>query len=250
MTKFHSNIHGSVKLGVSALSLVSSLLCVGPVGAATTAIRIDHTTLDLSAMTSARRSAARALRLSFEHASVGALVWTALDQLQQADSTLAHPNWVDLNRGNPGWQAKLDQFLTDTSAPASSSYSVISMKFCYIDDGADANTYMARLDAIEAAHRNQTLIWWTMPIMTTGSAARDAFNTAVRLHTAQNGRVLIDIADIESHDANGKVCTNGGYSSLCTVWNSDGGHPNSAGARRIAQALWRAADAIALRGPA
>jgi hypothetical protein len=77
-----------------------------------------------------------------------------------------------------------------------------------------------------------------MPIMTEGSAERDAFNHSVRAYCQANGKLLFDIADIEAHDPAGNHLLDGANERLDPDYSSDGGHLNETGARRVASALW------------
>jgi hypothetical protein len=235
----------------TVFALALAVLLLPGIGAGASAapppVRIDHDTLSIASLDSARRNAARATTMYLEHASVGTLIVGALDQLAREDASLSHPNWDLPARGNPPWRKKVDLFVAHVSAQDTPAYDVVSMKLCYIDEAADAAYYIARLDKLEAQRPDQTLVWWTMPLMATGSSARDTFNAAVRSHALSTGKTLFDIADIESHDASGAACADGGHEVLCPSWNDDGGHPNAAGSRRLAQGVWRLMDAIAQR---
>ena len=53
-----------------------------------------------------------------------------------------------------------------------------------------------------------------------------------------NNLPLFDIADIESHRADGTPVTEGGKEALAGEWSSDGGHLNESGSARAAGAMW------------
>jgi lysophospholipase L1-like esterase len=113
------------------------------------------------------------------------------------------------------------------------------MKMCYIDEEASFADYRDAMLDLEKSYHSVTFVWWTMPIMTTGMAKRDAYNAAMRSFAAANGKWLFDIADIECHDAAGKkLADSGGYETLCADYTTDGGHLNAVGQARMAKAMW------------
>ncbi len=185
---------------------------------------------------------ARALRMSLSHASVGANLWGGLTALAAEDATrYAFPNWADHDRGNPGWQAKVDDFETFVAANLA-AYDVFQNKLCYIDQDASFTYYRDSMLRLEGLYPAKRLVWWTMPLMTSGAgdnALRAAFNQQVRTYCAQHAKPLFDIAALESHDAEGRAVTEGGVEAMWPGWCSDGGHLNAAGAERIALEQWR-----------
>lgn len=206
----------------------------------TSVVVADHTTLAASSIPPAALDAARALRMHLRHASVGGNIWGGLTTLAASDqSRYALPNWVDGNRGNPGWEAKITDLSTFVAAHAD-AYDVFQMKFCYIDQAASFASYRDAMLALEAAHPTKRFIWWTMPITTSGSenALRAAFNQQVRAYCAAHGKALYDVADIESHTLDNAVVESGGVEEMDPAWSSDGGHLNGAGSARAAQAMW------------
>jgi hypothetical protein len=94
------------------------------------------------------------------------------------------------------------------------------------------------MESIEAACPGVTLVWWTAPVMTSGSASRDEFNGLVRAHCASAGCVLFDLADIESHRPDGTAVTDSGYEAMYGPYSDDGGHLASTGRQRAAGALF------------
>lgn len=200
----------------------------------------DHRALDVAAIPQGALDAARGLRMNLQHASVGENVWAGLGALAAADpGRYAKPSWSETNRGNPGWQAKIDGFVAYVAAHAGDQ-DVFQMKLCYIDDGADFAAYRDAMVALEAAHPTKTFVWWTMPL-TTGdgaNAARALFNQQVRAHCAAHGAPLFDLAAIESHDAGGAAVVEAGVEAMAPAWSSDGGHLTAAGSDRAARAMW------------
>lgn len=216
---------------------VSSVLLVTGAALAQT-VKADHTTVDASAIPAADREAARALRMSFSHASVGGNIWEGLAALA-TDEAFAFPNWTENPRGNPGWAAKITDFEAWV-ADHSDQNDVFQNKFCYIDQDADFATYRDSMVSLEATYPTKTFVWWTMPLETTGAnnALRAAFNQAVRAYCAEHDRPLYDIADVESHTVDGTAVTESGNEALDPAQSSDGGHLNELGAARAAAAQW------------
>ena len=149
-------------------------------------------------------------------------------------------------RGNPGWQEKIDDFSTrlNASTPSPDDYDALTMKYCYVDDGADFTYYRDVMLDLESDFPDAIFVWWTMPIRTVGNADRDAFNAAVRTYCQANNKLLFDIADIESHDPAGNAITDGGYEAMYAAYTYDGGHLNETGRQRVAEAFWHLAYEI------
>jgi hypothetical protein len=92
---------------------------------------------------------------------------------------------------------------------------------------------------LESHYLNKIIVWWTIPIETSGNTNRQVFNDNVRTYASANGKVLFDMADIESHNAAGEKLIDGSGRELQQGdWSSDGGHLNDAGSRRVASAWW------------
>jgi len=151
-----------------------------------------------------------------------------------------------------GWKAKFDGFETWVSNgwhyPA---IDVAMNKLCYIDQHASFKYYLHSMTNLEAAFPQTVIVYTTMPLMTDADGdnfLRNAFNERLREWTQQNGRVLFDIADIEAHDPNGKVCTfqyrNKTYQKLCDSYTKDGGHLNEAGRQLVAKGFCALAAAL------
>lgn len=202
--------------------------------------RVDHTTLSAGSIPVSAMDLARARRMHLSHASVGGNLWAGLMALQAGDAgRYAFPNWQHVDRGNPGWQAKVDQFEV-LVASQQTSFDVFQMKLCYIDEAASFAYYRDAMVKLEGLYPTKRFVWWTMPLSTTGAAnaQRAAFNQSVRTYCSQNNKILFDIAAIESHDANGNAVTSGGSEAMAPAWSSDGGHLNASGSDRVAKALW------------
>jgi hypothetical protein len=149
--------------------------------------------------------------------------------------------------------AKTDQYV-DTVHARASNYSVIGMKFCYVDGwnqnlNVEQNYYINKMLALEAQYPGKTFIWTTSALWhDPGSACGGLFdscqfihlfNEQVRAYAKAHNKPLFDIADIESHDSNGNLCKVGGYEGLCAGWyDNSGGHPNVNGSIRLAKGFW------------
>ena len=84
-------------------------------------------------------------------------------------------------------------------------------------------------------------MWWTSAITTAGDGGdlRQNFNDRVRQYCATHGKVLFDLADIESHDPQGNPCYDDlGYEGLYAGYAVDGAHPTDIGQIRLASAVW------------
>jgi len=201
----------------------------------------DHTKVDLSLIPDVALSSASALKVVVRRASVGGNIDGGLTAIQTDSSKYNRSNWVFSDRGNPGWEAKINDLSNYTSAHIS-EYDVFSMKFCWIDLDAIFACYRDTLLQLESRYPTKRFIWWTMPITRDpdGSESnRQNFNDSVRNYTAAHGKFLFDIADIEAYDTAGVEKTDGsGHELQQDVWSSDGGHLTNTGARRVASAWW------------
>ena len=214
------------------------------------AIVADHTSTAVAGLPAPAVAAAASLRLMVRHASVGGNISSGLDALHDQEARYDRSLWSFQNRGNPGWKAKVDDLVAQAALQAG-SFDVLTMKFCYIDPDASFIYYRDALLGLEQAWPTKRFVWWTIPIETTGNTARQAFNDQVRAYALANGKLLFDVADIESHDAGGQKRTDGsGRELLCDEWTSDGGHLNADGAVRVAGALWWLMARIAGWSPA
>ncbi len=77
------------------------------------------------------------------------------------------------------------------AAAYSSSYDVLTMKFCYIDSDASFTYYRDKMLQLETGYPAKRFVWWTMPIETTSNAARQGFNDQVRAYARANGKVAL-----------------------------------------------------------
>jgi hypothetical protein len=213
----------------------------------------------------------RPLKWYFAHASVGSNLIDGFHDLNAEDpntfpyttaaSTGTFPTETvpatiyEHNRGNPGWKPKIDRFAAAVqNGWRFPKVDVVLNKLCYIDQFASANYYLQSMSRLEAAFPETIFIYATMPLTSAAdwkSRLRQSFNNKVRDWTQANRRILFDLADIESHNANGNACTfNAGSKSfelLCGDYTDDGGHLNRVGRRILAQGFYGLAAALEQR---
>jgi len=216
--------------------------------------------------------AASSLRLMFRHASVGGTIDMGLDCLQ---GTRDHPaectpypdyaydrrNWDFQPRGNSGWYGKVDDFVSEVERQLD-EFDAFSFKYCYLDglDGLQepcgssldpdqvdrAWDYLrSNMESLEAAHPDKIFIWWTIPLTQVGQNCTEILNERIRSYVMENGKILFDIADIESHDPQGAPHTSGegweiALQEYCGEQNpgAQACHPNWTGKIRLARAFW------------
>ncbi|OGO25517.1 MAG: hypothetical protein A2W33_05790 [Chloroflexi bacterium RBG_16_52_11] len=76
-----------------------------------------------------------------------------------------------------------------------------------------------------------------------GTAESDSFNQQLRAYAIDHNKILMDIADIESHTQDGAPCfDNGGqgHEAICDEYTNEknAGHLNALGSMRAAKAMW------------
>jgi hypothetical protein len=207
----------------------------------------------------------------FSHASVGANIVDGLSDLNAissspfpltpvaaSDTPPASPELgvvYEFPRGNPGWQAKVDDLLTYVSngwrEPAAN---LVLDKLCYIDQDADVDYYIRSQAGLEAANATTLFIYATMPLTTEAdndNYLRNLYNDALREWVIANNKVLLDIADLEAHATNGTLQTYTYNSRTCqrlySGFTTDGGHLDSAsgtGRRQVAKGFYALAVAL------
>ena len=186
---------------------------------------------------------------------------SGLASLESGDARFDDSNFEDNARGNPGAEAKIDYLYSSMTDPGCGhyhnpvDYDAMMMKFCYIDDacsGFSSVTEMFeyhrdRINELQTMFPGTVIVWWTMPICTTGNTTRDQYNTLIRYYCRANNRILFDIADIESHDPAGNAVTDSTGEYMYSAYSDEGGHLNSTGALRMAKAFWMLAYRISLQ---
>lgn len=262
-----------------ALSRLASLLAptlAALAMAPAAATVIDHNSVDaVSAYSQGTMDKIGEASFYFAHASVGGNMVAGLNdlhsgngafyQLQTVSASATPPADVlagriyENDRGNPGWQEKLNEFDQALGNGWAGKADLAMDKFCYIDQAADADAYLSFMQNMEAKYAGSgtRLVYATMPLTADsdgGNILRNNFNNAVRSFVAgSSDRLLFDIADIEAWDATGIEHTfvSGGitYQQLYAGFTSDGGHLNDVGGRRVALGFYAVANAALVPEP-
>jgi len=239
-------------------------------------IVVDHTCLEVKADGSLAEiipqvylDGARQLKVLFCHASVGGTIVNAmagnkgLAKLnasrylinQQANAEAAwfdsHSGLINISRTDwpvNGSKARgFDHLIRNLGYGLPSRTNVAFMKYCYIDWLPGTNVepkwteYRTMMEALEADYPSITFVWWTTAITAAGDGGdlRERFNTLVREYCAAHGKVLFDLADIESHDLQGNPCYDDiGAEAMYAGYAVDGQHPTDIGQMRLASAVW------------
>lgn len=185
-------------------------------------------------------------------------------------------NLQEIRNMNPGWQKKTNYFIqrVDTLAPAE-QYDYVSYQLGYVEgpsinkqfftntddvfraDGSlnydDSQPGVANLEALDAAHPEFQIIWFTaaqarqVEFDSDGAPHVQVFNDNLREYAAVNGKILFDLADIESYLPDGTPCYGIGVDgapvdviTVCDEYVNErvSGHLNAWGSNRVAQAIW------------
>lgn len=157
---------------------------------------------------------------------------------------------------NPGWWDKVNFFVQRINGlAANEAYDAAGFKFGYVDGFSGSaiptqffmptnNGDIYDLEALGAAHPETQIIYWTMGLArSVGTVESKIFNQAMRQYAAEHGKVLMDIADIQSHLPDGTPCYDNagrGLEALCDEYTDElnGGHLNALGRLQMAKAFW------------
>lgn len=237
---YSSDIRTTLAVFTTSIQVNNNLVTTGvwPSPTPTPGIIVNHQSVSgFSTIPDSNVTTASALRLMLRRASVGGNISGGLDDLYTQNSKYNRSAWQFQDRGNPGWQAKVDDLVTQTAAQLS-NFDVFSMKFCYIDPDANWDYYRSHMEQLMNDNPTKKFVWITIPLTTSGNANTDAFNANLRNYAQTHNIFLFDLAAIESHDPSGNPVTNGSSEALYAGYTSDGGHLNTTGADRVAQAWW------------
>jgi len=246
-------------------------------------IIIDHTSVELfEKIPDEYIHAASQVSLLFRHASVGNNIHQGLGCLmnniqprpQSCDRDLPseqivydpkynHENWTfefhqPPPEQNPGWYNKVGLFITriDSLTPEE-SYDYAGFKLGYVDafPGSEiedqffnnsTSTFptIKDLEDLAMRHPEITFVYWTLALgRAIGSAESDSFNQQLREYALDHNKILMDIADIESHSQDGAPCFDNagrGHEAICDEYTDEknAGHLNALGSLRAAKAMW------------
>jgi hypothetical protein len=159
---------------------------------------------------------------------------------------------------NPIWRNKVAFFEDRVNNPKpGEDYDVVTFTLDYVDliEGGDMDDLfflgpgdappgVENLEALEAAHPDQRLIWWTSNLARAiGTPDSQRFNDQMRDYAVANGKTLFDMADIESHAPDGTPCVDNkglGIPAMCQDYTDevDAGHLNALGRQQVAMAWW------------
>lgn len=161
-------------------------------------------------------------------------------------------NWIIQFRGNPGWIEKVDDFVRETESQGS-EYDVLMFTVGYID-GLDGTTfpeiseeenfqklYIDKLETLENKYPDKVFVWWTMSLAQEGQVNTTKFNEMLRSYAREHNKILVDLADFESHDPNGVLCLDQNQLPvICQNYTEEkvSGHLNELGRERGAKLFW------------
>jgi len=226
-------------------------------------ILVDHTCVDADRIPQAYLDLARQYDIFFCHASVGGTVTNGMGRLETGDpvrygidmAVNVAATWFDTNDGllhldyGGSWMSpsKIEGFANKIRNEGYDRAHLAFMKFCYIDWGAQVDAqqrwieYRDMMEALEADFPDTTFVWWTSALNNNGEwgEKRSIFDNNMREYCAANGKVLFDLAAIESHDPNGNMALDdNGFEALYAAYASDGQHPNNEAGSMLAGGLW------------
>ncbi len=229
-------------------------------------IQVNHLSIDkFSSIPDDFLAAAARERLLIRNSSVGENIRFGLECLygnyndrrpsacsNDFDHKYDSSKWIFQYRGNPGWIEKVDEFIQETQTHQS-EYDVFMFTLGYLD-GLDGMTYpqisdqdnflqkyIQPLENLQASYPNKLFVWWTMSLAQEGQKNTTLFNQLLREYAQQNNKVLMDLADIESHDIDGNPCVDqAGQPIICKIYTDEkkSGHLNALARERTAKAFW------------
>jgi hypothetical protein len=233
--------------------------------------------------------AASRMTLIFWHASVGNNIDNGLDCLMDKihprpyscdrdllpdqiiyNSKYDRDNWVfEFHQPppaqNPGWWDKVFLFVDRVDGfGTGQDYDVVSYKFGYVDGlpgsliddrffnniSNDPYPSIEDLEALQTRHPGKFVMLWTMGLARLATPDARSFNQSMRSYANSHEKILVDIADIESHRPDGSACydnSSQNIEALCDEYTDEinGGHLNALGMQRMAKALWIAMARVA-----
>jgi hypothetical protein len=223
-------------------------------------IAVDHTCVDEKDSRIPRQflDKARSLKILFGHQSVGGNLLEGLDELSEAEpkryalerGSEPEAGWFDSHAGlgdfevgeNENPRGKIDHFQRKLARDGyGKRVQVAMMKLCYVDFGEDTDAkslFERARDVLTPLEKDVRIVWWTAPLADADNRTRHAYNRLVREHCKAKERILFDLADIESHDPQGREHLQDGVPALWPKYTEDGGHLNGLGRARAARAFW------------
>lgn len=161
---------------------------------------------------------------------------------------------------NPGWNNKINYFVESVdNLNETETFDYASFNFGYVEDDSIINHFFTNtdpndnfpgiwdLEQLEARHPDIEFIYWTIALARQTDPHILEFNEQLRQYARDNGKILMDIASIESHTHGGEPCTGidqnqnpTDLTAICEDYVEEifAGHLNSLGSNRMARAIW------------
>ena len=151
------------------------------------------------------------------------------------------------------WDVMTELFVNTIAPQYLPTKDVLSCQFSYLNvaDGSTIDdpvvgyfsTDVEMMENIESQNPDKTFVFWTTSLARIiGTQDATTFNEQMRAYAAENNVVLMDMADIISHDRNGNPCLLNGNPVICRDYTSEisGGHLGSVSGGQIvmAKAFW------------
>ena len=163
-------------------------------------------------------------------------------------------NNIEFIMGSGTWEEDLANFISLYPNYANRNIFTLQHNYLHVSAGSTiddvyfdpnyAGTNIFDVLALETQYPDNTFVYWTSSLArTVGTQDAQSFNDQMRSWTSTNQKILLDVADIESHRPDGSACRNSqGYEVICLDYTTEteGGHLGSvsAGKIRIAKAMW------------
>jgi hypothetical protein len=232
------------------------------------AIVIDHRHVDAGELSLAELDAARQVAAYFNHASIGGNILDGMRDLQSQDAARYSINiqfssgtGAGINEYQAGSNGRPTTKIDGFASNVKDGHDAAFLKFCTgdvpcVNGDTPIETmwtqYRDMMAAQQSQHPDTVLVWWTIPIIARDHSRAQCdqelgwFNDQVRQYVQDQGLMLFDVADIESHDPSGDpITTSQGYEAAWPGYTSDGAHLNETGRQRVANAVWHLLAEIA-----
>lgn len=176
-----------------------------------------------------------------------------LIQFPASDVIYSRANWTYADCSGD-WSYMVGYFVNTLAPQYLAGKDVLSCQFNYLNvmSGSSIMNYFANttryndvydLEALVAQYPDKDFVFWTTSLARiVGTTEATQFNEAMRVYALENDKVLMDMADIVSHDRNGNECLLNGNPIICRDYTTElnGGHLGSVSGGRIvmAKAFW------------
>jgi hypothetical protein len=203
-----------------------------------TAIIIDHTTVNINLIPQSYINAAKAmLRVSYGHTSHGSQLisgadyWEAFNPLYafntdgsiESNILSVRDYYPEGDLGNPDYTTWASRTRTYLNTPGNNR-NVVMWSWCGEADTSEANinTYLSLMSNLERDFPNVKFVYMTGHLVGTGVDGNlYQRNNQIRAYVKANNKILFDFADIESYDPDGNYYPNASDNcAWCTTWCS------------------------------